>query len=453
MKPPIRFSHPGPFKAIYAFLFILIFTAFSTAVFDQTAQNKASQLISRSPFTAGTITVYEHKNYGGKYKVFSPGSWNKSSLSPVGNDEISSIKIPAGMEVTLFEHDTYKGKKITLTKSYADLHGLGFGDEVSSLIVKTVSSPPQHPTSGMKLPNDFVGAETLKVETGPLKKTVKSASLPCDCHIQGIGWSPESNQTILTCQDKCSTDRGGYLMLYNGNNPSAVHSVKSRAAARYNHPSAIQVFNKAFPVAMADGKTDNSYIEFYKISGNQLSYQSGKDITVTNRHIGALAYATIGNNTYMIGAGWDAANLTIWRAPTKNAISGFSQTAYLSNASSGVINGIDNNWSAYNSLWLGQLANGKIVLVATHGGGSQSWLDIWEVQNIDTSSPKFKKIAKKWMAKPGFAKNYFFEGTTIKMTGPNLSDLRVLACPHDYGTSGCPAGTRCTTGVYDIRAY
>ncbi len=400
------------------------------------------------------ITVYEHKYYKGKRKVFTVGSWNKNKLGPVGNDKISSIKVAPGTEVTLYQHDTYRGKRITLNKSYADLHKLGFGDEVSSLRVRKKTVTTYRPRSGNRLPNSFVNAGNLKVESGPSKKYTSTSSLPCDCHMQGLGWSAESNQIVLTCQDKCSKDRGGYMMLYNGSNGRAVHTVKSRAAARYNHPSSIQIYNKTFPVAMADGKSDNSYIEFYKIIGNQMIYQNGKNILVPKRHIGALAYATIGNYTYMIGAGWDAKNLTIWRSNTKHATSGFNQTAYFPSAKSAVIKGIDENWSAYNSLWLGQLANGKVVLIATHGGigSTRSWLDIWEVYNLHTSRPRFKKVSKKWMGRKG-VKNYFFEGTTIKMTGPSLSDLRVLAAPHDYGTSGCSTNTRCTKGVYEVRAY
>ncbi|NET35811.1 MAG: hypothetical protein F6K19_27925 [Cyanothece sp. SIO1E1] len=403
---------------------------------------------------SGTITAYEHKNYRGKATTFRVGSWNKHQLGRVGNDRISSIRVPAGMEVTLYQHDTWRGKRITLNRSYNDIHKLGFGDEVSSLRVRRKTVNNYRPKSGNRLPNSFVSAGNLKVESGPSKKFTSVASLPCDCHMQGIGWSAESNQMVLTCQDKCSNDRGGYMMLYNGSNGRAVHTVKSRAAARYNHPSSIQIYNKTFPVAMADGKSDNSYIEFYKISGSQMIYQQGKDIVVPRRHIGALAYATIGNYTYMIGAGWDAKNLTIWRSNTKNATSGFYQTAYFPSAKSAVMKGIDENWSAYNSLWLGQLANGKTVLIATHGGlGSpRSWLDIWEIYHLHGSQPRFKKISKKWMGRKGM-KNYFFEGTTIKMTGPSLSDLRVLAAPHDYGTGGCSANTRCTKGVYEVRAY
>lgn len=449
MKTLITLSKHSPPFLLSFFLLSFILFSFSRPVKHSPDQHFATTLSA----TASSITVYEHKNYRGKSKVFSAGNWNKHTLSPVGNDKISSIRIPSDMKAILYEHDTYRGKKITLTKSYADLHKLGFGDKASSLQVKTIKSTPTYRRlSGNRLPNDFVSASKLRVEAGPLKKTVSTNSLPCGCHMQGIGWSAESNQTVLTCQDECGNDRGGYLVLYNGSGSSAVHTVKSRAAARYNHPSSIQIFNKTFPVAMADGKTDDSYIEFYKISGSRLSYQSGKTIPVKNRHIGALAYASIGNATYMIGAGWDAKNLTIWKANSRNATSGFNRTAYLPNAKSAVINGIDKNWSAYNSLWLGQLANGKIVLIATHGASPKGWLDIWEVFNINSSQPRFKKIAKKSLYQTS-GKNYFYEGTTIKMTGPKLSDLRVLASPHDYGTSGCPSGTRCTKGIYEIGAY
>lgn len=404
--------------------------------------------------SAGTIIAYEHKNYRGKTTTFRVGNWNKHQLGRVGNDRISSIRVPSGMQVTIYQHDTWRGKRVTLTRSYSDIHQLGFGDEVSSLRVSRRNVTRYQRKSGNRLPNNFVSASNLKVDKGPVKKYARTTDLPCDCHMQGIGWSAETDHVVLTCQDKCSSDRGGYMLLYNRNSHTAIDVTKSRAARRYNHPSSIQIFNKTFPVAMADGKTDNSYIEFYRIVGDRMIYQSGRNIVVLKRHIGALAYATIGNYTYMIGAGWDAKDLTIWRSGYKNATSGFVQTAYFPSAKSAVINGVDKNWSKYNSLWLGQLANGKIVLMATHGGigSTKSWLDIWEIYNINTGQPRFKKIAKKWMGWHG-GKNYFFEGTTIKMTGPNLSDLRVLAAPHDYGTGGCSANTRCTKGIYEVRVY
>ena len=176
----------------------------------------------------GTIIAYEHKNYRGKTSTFRVGSWNKHQLGRVGNDRISSIRVPAGMEVTLYQHDTWRGKRITLTRSYNDIHKLGFGDEVSSLRVrrKTVSS--YRPKSGNRLPNSLVSANNLKVESGPSKKFTSVASLPCDCHMQGIGWSAESNQIVLTCQDKCSNDRGGYMMLYNGSTGRAPEAASSQ---------------------------------------------------------------------------------------------------------------------------------------------------------------------------------------------------------------------------------
>ncbi len=403
------------------------------------------------PPPVARITIYEDKGYRGSRKSFAVGRFNKNALSPVGNDKISSVRIPASLEVTLYEHDTYRGKNVTLTQSTADVHHLGFGDNVSSLIVHR--RPPATYRSGLPLSTDIVPANTLKILTGPAKRYASRSQLPCNCHIQGIGWNPETRHTVITCQDLCSPKRGAYLLLYPNTSSRAAHVVRARANTKYNHPSSIQVFQGIFPVAMADGKTDHSFIEFYAIQNNRLRYLSGRNIIVRNRHIGALAYTVIGNNTYMVGAGWDAKDLTFWQAPGRRATSGFRQTAYAANATSLILRGIDNNWGAYNSLWLGRLSNGKIVLIATHGGlGSpRSWLDIWEVFNLGRSNVRLQKIAKKWMGRKG-TKNVFFEGVTLRVTGSRLQDIHILAAPHDYGTTGCPANTRCTRGVYDVIA-
>lgn len=52
------------------------------------------------------------------------------------NDKISSIVINGNYEVHLFQHDRYEGKRIVLDRSYFNLHELGFGDRVSSLIIR-----------------------------------------------------------------------------------------------------------------------------------------------------------------------------------------------------------------------------------------------------------------------------------------------------------------------------
>lgn len=67
------------------------------------------------------ITLYQDIDYSGNVQeVNSSVSMAKlNKLGGVGNDNLSSLKIGAGMQVTLYEHDGYKGTSRTYTNAYS----------------------------------------------------------------------------------------------------------------------------------------------------------------------------------------------------------------------------------------------------------------------------------------------------------------------------------------------
>ena len=59
----------------------------------------------------------------------------------IGNDSISSVKVPSGFRVTLYEHDInwYNGgNTLVLTSDEPNLPNRGFNDVVSSIKVERV---------------------------------------------------------------------------------------------------------------------------------------------------------------------------------------------------------------------------------------------------------------------------------------------------------------------------
>lgn len=81
------------------------------------------------------VIVYQHKDYGGKSLALKEGQYNMRQLSPVGNDAISSLKVPDGYTVILYEHSDYKGKTLTCTKDTPWLGSHKFNDLTSSIKV------------------------------------------------------------------------------------------------------------------------------------------------------------------------------------------------------------------------------------------------------------------------------------------------------------------------------
>ncbi|MGD2091206.1 MAG: beta/gamma crystallin-related protein [Candidatus Aminicenantes bacterium] len=83
----------------------------------------------------GYCIFYKHANGRGSSFEGEPG--NHRSIKRRWNDEISSLWIRRGYQVTLYEHDKYQGKRLVLTGkgrkgSLYNLDNYGFNDMVSS---------------------------------------------------------------------------------------------------------------------------------------------------------------------------------------------------------------------------------------------------------------------------------------------------------------------------------
>ncbi|HZH16966.1 MAG TPA: Vps62-related protein [Archangium sp.] len=83
------------------------------------------------------VTLYVDSEYRGTSKALGVGRY--SSGIGLKNDSLSSLKIPNGLKVTLFEHSDFKGRRSVLVRDTPDLGGVN--DEASSMIIERVTSP------------------------------------------------------------------------------------------------------------------------------------------------------------------------------------------------------------------------------------------------------------------------------------------------------------------------
>ena len=87
--------------------------------------------------TGEPIVVYEHGDFAGRSQAFLPGTYraDRDELNVVGNDAISSLRVPPGLSVTLSEHET---GGITRTYGPGDYPYVGdeFNDKASLIIVE-----------------------------------------------------------------------------------------------------------------------------------------------------------------------------------------------------------------------------------------------------------------------------------------------------------------------------
>jgi len=102
--------------------------------------------VTTKPLTNAPVTTplkidapifYTDINYGGKgYKLLA-GQHNINSMQ-IPNDTLSSVRIPKGFMVKLFEHSDFKGRTVSLYKDTANFYNLNFNRITSSIIVTKI---------------------------------------------------------------------------------------------------------------------------------------------------------------------------------------------------------------------------------------------------------------------------------------------------------------------------
>ncbi len=107
---------------------------------------KVSQPLS---FTKNQVVIYEHPNFKGKGQILEIDEYLEMSkydvfAMSIGNNTLSSIQIPEGLKVTLYESFGFQGKKLELT-SDSKYIGDAFNDKTSSIIIEKLTQKPSVP--------------------------------------------------------------------------------------------------------------------------------------------------------------------------------------------------------------------------------------------------------------------------------------------------------------------
>ncbi|MBN1598767.1 MAG: family 16 glycosylhydrolase [Bacteroidales bacterium] len=93
------------------------------------------------PPPTGVVTLFQHCNYGGYAVGLGVGSYNLPQLQALGviNDDISSVQVQSGYQVTMYQHWDFTGNMLTKTSNDDCLVNDGFNDDISSVVVSQVS--------------------------------------------------------------------------------------------------------------------------------------------------------------------------------------------------------------------------------------------------------------------------------------------------------------------------
>ena len=87
------------------------------------------------------VTVYENCNFSGASSSIDVGDYRKMSGIRFGNDKMSSIKVPEGFEVTIYEHEGFRGDYARINRDLT-CFDRSWNDTVSSLKISFVGQTP-----------------------------------------------------------------------------------------------------------------------------------------------------------------------------------------------------------------------------------------------------------------------------------------------------------------------
>ncbi|MBD2544621.1 Cys-every-fifth RiPP peptide CefA [Planktothricoides raciborskii] len=96
--------------------------------------------------------VYKNDNFNPPFQEIGPGTYDMGDLA-FGNDEISSVRVPEGLRVIMYEDANFKGDKRMLYRDY-DFWASGdsFNDKTSAILVEEVATFYSQPNyQGKKL--------------------------------------------------------------------------------------------------------------------------------------------------------------------------------------------------------------------------------------------------------------------------------------------------------------
>ncbi len=123
-----------------------------------------------------SATLFDQHNFAGNSLAFGVGCYGFKDISVLGNDRVSSLKVPAGLRVTLCEHADYKGRRKSFTADAADV-GNDFNNRTSSLMVEKVVTIFEHSHYKGKSSTIGIGKHNLN-ELGIPNDSLSSLRVP-----------------------------------------------------------------------------------------------------------------------------------------------------------------------------------------------------------------------------------------------------------------------------------
>ena len=84
---------------------------------------------------ASEVIIYTDGSYKGQSATLLPGTYKSMSQTGFPDNALSSLVVPDGYRVVLYEHENFGGKSYTITASKSGFSFSGWNDKASSIKV------------------------------------------------------------------------------------------------------------------------------------------------------------------------------------------------------------------------------------------------------------------------------------------------------------------------------
>jgi hypothetical protein len=88
------------------------------------------------PMTEARVTLFTGCPFSGASVSLGVGDYNMNQIG-LPNDSISSLRVPSGLQLTLYEHNNFEGASVAISSDHSCLTDNGWNDRASSLRVRT----------------------------------------------------------------------------------------------------------------------------------------------------------------------------------------------------------------------------------------------------------------------------------------------------------------------------
>ena len=261
--------------------------------YDNTGATTTSATVSITVNAANAIaTVYEHCNYDGYAIGLGIGDYTLSQLIALGvkNNDLSSVKVQSGYQITLYADDNFQGTALVVTSDNSCVVANNFNDQTTSIKVSAVVSN-NSPSVAITSPSNNTNY------TAPASISIAATASDSDGSITKVElYNGSSLLVTLTSgpynYNWTNVAAGNYSITAKAYDNQGATTTSSVVSVKVNAP------NQAPSVAITAPANNSTYTAPASISVTATASDSDGSITKVELYNGSTLLATLTTSPY-----------------------------------------------------------------------------------------------------------------------------------------------------------